>query len=144
MQRHGHGEGHGIDIMTETQWEEKRGHAQKVMRYIEERMRQEHYNQLDNQLDRIMTEIMLTQVDVAELYSPQRVTAVAKAMGLKAGWGLNITTRDTDGRAWHLNDVEMGNRAPRRLLKHPPTIHWKPNVNCIRFNERAQSRTHGW
>ena len=50
------------------------------------------------------------------------MTAVAKAMGLKAGWSLDQPTQDTDGRAWDFNDVEMKNRAARRVLRDKPVL----------------------
>ena len=105
MQTHAHGEATEIDVLSETQWEESRGNAQKAIHCVEERMRREDYHQLHNQLDRTMTKMLLAKMDVAEFYSPQRVTRIAEAMGLKAGWSLVLTTQDHDGRAWGFNDI---------------------------------------
>ena len=47
---------------------------------------------------------------------------MARQMGLKAGWSLDLTTNDTDGRAWNFNDPEMRNRAARRVLIDKPLL----------------------
>ena len=41
----------------------------------------------------IMSNI-LTGVGVSEVCSPARVCAAAKALGMKAGWSLDLTTKD--------------------------------------------------
>ena len=45
---------------------------------------------------------------------------MAGAMGLRSGWSLDITTRDTDGRPRNFNEIEMRNRAVRRVIKDQP------------------------
>eukprot|EP00972_Heterocapsa_arctica_P016733 2468579-Heterocapsa_arctica.AAC.1 len=40
------------------------------------------------------------RADVSEVYSPPRVTTMAKAMGMRAGWALDIRTVDEQGRRW--------------------------------------------
>ena len=47
---------------------------------------------------------------------------MAERLGLKAGWALDLTTCDEDGRPWNFDQVEMRNRAVRRLLKDEPTL----------------------
>ncbi len=39
------------------------------------------------------------KVDVAEVYSPPRITKMAEGMGLKAGWALDLTTTDPEDNA---------------------------------------------
>ena len=48
-------------------------------------------------------------IDISEIYSPKRVTEVAKAMGLVGGLSMDITTCDVDGRRWDFSEVEMRN-----------------------------------
>ena len=40
-----------------------------------------------------------TDNDVSEVYSPPRVTEVAEATGLRAGWALDLTVNQDDGVA---------------------------------------------
>ena len=61
-------------------------------------------------------------IDISEIYSPQRVVEVAKAMGLVGGLSMDITTCDTDGRRWDFSETEMRNRAIRHLIKDKPLL----------------------
>ena len=65
---------------------------------------------------------LLPKIEVAEIYSPPRVTETAKKMGLRAGWALDITTSDVDGRAWDFNQLEMRNRTVRKLVRDKPIL----------------------
>ena len=47
---------------------------------------------------------------------------MARKMGLRAGWGLDLTTHDSDGRAWDFNSKEIRNRAARRVLQDKPLL----------------------
>lgn len=64
----------------------------------------------------------IAKIEVAEVYSPPRVIAMAKRMGMKAGWASDVTTKDQDVRAWDFNQLEMRNRAVRKLLRDEPTL----------------------
>lgn len=118
MQRHGQGEEQELEILTEVQWEERQGHARKVIQFIEEKMRRGHYHRLCNQFGRTMTRMMLAHMGVAEFYSFASVTTMAKAMALNAGWSFDLITQDTGGRAWGFNNAEMRNRTARRVLEY--------------------------
>ena len=37
-------------------------------------------------------------MDVAELYSPPRITEMAEKMNMQAGWAIDFTQLDTDGK----------------------------------------------
>ena len=63
-----------------------------------------------------------TNMDVAEVYSPERVTTMAKKMGLNAGWALDLTTTDELGRNWDFDCVHMRNKATRKLLEDRPML----------------------
>ena len=43
---------------------------------------------------------MGTTVDIAEVFSPPRITAVAQRIGLRSGCNHDLTTPDTDGKPW--------------------------------------------
>ena len=61
-------------------------------------------------------------VDVTEISSPPRTTTTAKRMGLTTGSSMDITTYDVDGRPWDFNEVEMRNRAFRRVMEEKPLV----------------------
>ena len=51
---------------------------------------------------------------VSEIYSPPRVSAVAKlcpSFGILPGFALDLTTHDGDGRHWDFNEDDMRERA---------------------------------
>ena len=79
-------------------------------------------NNISTQLDQIMLQKLVAAMDVAEFYSPPRVADVAMKIGLRAGWSLDLTTHDTDGRAWDFNILEMRNRAARKVLTDKPLL----------------------
>ena len=69
-----------------------------------------------------MLQMMVSAMDVAEFYSPPRVAKMAAEMGLRAGWGMDLTTQDNDGRPWDFNILEMRNRAARKVLEDKPLL----------------------
>ena len=77
---------------------------------------------VSSQLNQTMLQMVVSEMDVAEFYSPPRMTEMAKKMGLRAGWSMDITTNDVDGKAWDFNNKEMRNRAARRLLTYKPLL----------------------
>ena len=51
---------------------------------------------------------------IGEIYSPPRVSAVAKmclSYGILRTFALDLTTNDTDGRQWDFDEEEMRGRA---------------------------------
>ena len=59
--------------------------------------------------------------DVAEIYSPPRVAKMAKRLGMKAGWSLDLTSRDElDNEPWDFNKPEKRARAREVLLRDKP------------------------
>lgn len=77
---------------------------------------------MSEQLDVVMIQLLVNKIKAAEVYSPPRVAEMARKMGLKAGWSLDITTTDHDGRKRDSNDTEMRNRAVRKLFKDEPLL----------------------
>ena len=69
-----------------------------------------------------MLKNLIMNIQVAEVYSPPRVTRMAASMGLRAGWALDLITHDEDGRPWDFDKLEMRNRAARKVLSDKPTL----------------------
>ena len=61
-------------------------------------------------------------VDVTEVYSPERVTAMAQRMGMKGGWAFDLTTADEDGRPWNLSDPVMQKKAMKKIIEDDPFV----------------------
>ena len=60
---------------------------------------------------------------VSEIYSPPRVTRAIKMMPSSeviAGFALDLTTKDVDGRAWNFDEKEMRDRARRKFREEKP------------------------
>ena len=53
-----------------------------------------------SELDNQMNNLVIAGMDVAEIYSPPRISKRASEVGLKGGWSLDLTTKDSDGKAW--------------------------------------------
>ena len=62
------------------------------------------------------------KMDIAEVYSPDRLTIVAKTHGLHAGWAMGITTTDEHGRPWDFDCAHMRNLATRKVLEDKPML----------------------
>ena len=46
--------------------------------------------------------------DVAEVYSPSRVAEMARRIGMKSGWSLDLTCADEeDGEAWDFQSIRQ-------------------------------------
>ena len=58
--------------------------------------------------------------EVAEIYSPPRITAMAKMLGMKEGWALDLTVNDEDGEAWDFSRPEKQRRAKEQLDRNKP------------------------
>ena len=114
-------EGDNVEMIITEQMEETRGHVKKAIHSIQQQMKMEHCD-VSNQLDATMLKMLIGKIEMAEVYSPPRVTEVARKMGLRAGWSLDITICDKDGRNWDFNNVEMRNRAVRKALTDEPLL----------------------
>ena len=61
------------------------------------------------------------KIDVAEVYSPPRITEVANKMGMKPGWALDLTEVDPDdGMAWDFSKAEKQRKAMQLLKDDKP------------------------
>ena len=114
-----HHEAGDIELITEAQVKERRLNVEKAIKAIERRTRSDR-NNMGRQLTDTMFQNLLAKIEVAEVYGPPRVTEMARKLGMRAGWALDVTTTDDDGRAWDFNQLEMRNRAIRRLLQDEP------------------------
>ena len=116
-----HQEAGDIEILTDEQVMEKRNNVTKAIQHIERGYTCNRAN-LEQQLTSTMIKNLLAKIDVAEVHSPPRATTMAERMGLRAGWALDFTTCDEDGRPWNFDQLEMRNRAVHKLLKDEPTL----------------------
>lgn len=73
-------------------------------------------------LDNALMSMNSATMDVAEVYSPPRITTKAKQMGLAAGWSLDLTTVDENGRPWDFDCVHMRNKVARKVMPDQPMI----------------------
>ena len=123
MEKHGYlnNPEQSVEMVSEVQREEMLGRVRKAIHHING-MVEYRRSSIEKQLDKAMMGLLIANVQVAEVYSPPRVTEMAKAMGLKVGWSLDLTTRDSDGKQWNFNETEMRNRAVRLVLKDQPLL----------------------
>jgi len=62
---------------------------------------------------------------LSEIYSPPRVSAVAKlcpSFGILPGFALDLTTHDDDGKTWDFDNDEMRARAWKKLTTEQPLL----------------------
>ena len=79
-------------------------------------MKQESVVKIDTQLVQTMAKMLVANMQMVEIYIPSRTTQVAREMGLWAGWNLDLTIHDVDGKVWDFNSIEMRNRAIRKIF----------------------------
>ena len=71
-----------------------------------------------------------------EIYSPPRVSAVAKmcpSFGILPGFALDLTTDHTDGRHWDFDEEEMHTRAWAKIRSEQPLL-LKGSPMCTAFS----------
>lgn len=110
-----------IEAITREEIEEMRGRVKKAIYIIQKKIAREQEN-VTNRLNIIMMQMLTNEMEVVEVYSPPRITQMARRMGLKAGWSLDLTTCDSDGKAWDFNDTTMRNRAIRKVVNDEPLL----------------------
>ena len=64
----------------------------------------------------------VNNVDITEVYSPWRVNKVASEMSLKPGWSMDLTNTDELGQPWDFSQVEMRNKAYRKIAAQKPLL----------------------
>ncbi len=69
-----------------------------------------------------MMKLVAEDIDVAEIYSPPRVTKTAGQRGLKGGWILDLTTKDDDGKPWDFSPSTVRKRAVIKINKDKPLL----------------------
>ena len=77
--------------MTEEQRAERKNNILAAIVAVEKRQRLDKGG-LGQQLTHTIFRNLILQMEVAEVYSPPRVTTMAEQMGLRAGWALDLTT----------------------------------------------------
>ena len=79
-----------LDLVFEIQRDEMLGHVRKAIYHIDQTSGRQR-SDTEGKLDKAMMELLITNMQVAEIYSPPRVTAMARSMGLRPGWSLGFT-----------------------------------------------------
>lgn len=102
-----------LEVLIVEQMEEMRGCVRKAIHCIQQKLAREQHN-LSAHMDTTMFKTLIGKMEVAEVYSPPRVAEMARNMGFKAGWSLDINICDSDGEPWDFNKVEMRNRVIRK------------------------------
>lgn len=69
------------------------------------------------QLESMKNEVMKMNMDLVEIYSPERVTTMAKKYGLGAGRAMDLTTIDEIGRAWGFDCAHMRNKCDEKSVQ---------------------------
>ena len=110
-----------IKTLTTQDREVQMKHVRDAINHINKRMPTQ-CNDLGTQLDHTMLGMLAKQIQVAEVYNPPRVVEVAKSMGLRGGWSLDLTTHDEHGHPWDFNKQHMRNKAVRKLLSDKPLV----------------------
>ena len=101
------------EVLSEAQMKEKQNQVQSAINEVERKERQNQCGAKESQLNNMMRKLMFEQMEVAEVYSPPRIVEMARRMGLRAGWSLDLTTCDDYGRPWDFNCKQMRNAAVR-------------------------------
>lgn len=71
--------------------EEQRRHPRKATHAVKQKMRGTTCDVV-SQFDKTMLQTMVAAMDVAEFYSLPRTARTAANIGLRVGWGMDITT----------------------------------------------------
>ena len=112
---------HNVGIFARGEVEEIRGHARKAMHAIQQGIIRKRGN-VGEQFNVTMMQTLINKMEMVEAYGPPRVAEMKRQKGFKAGWSLDLTTDDEDGKAWVSNEVEMRNRAARKVLSDEPLL----------------------
>ena len=87
---------------------------------------QEMYDEIESlpaDTDQMVSAIIgIVQAHVAEVWSPPRVTALAKQYGPVPGSAYDIETNDENGEAWDFDRVEQRNKCIFQILQQRPTF----------------------
>lgn len=86
----------------------------------------------EQDLENYMCKITTIGMDVAEIYSPERVTKMAREIGLSAGWAMDITNVDEYGEPWDFDELHMRNKAVRRVIRDRPML-FIGSLMCTEF-----------
>ena len=81
-----------------------------------------HTARLQNETRTQMMKLVAKDIDVAEIYSPPRVAKRPEQYGFEGGWGLDLTTKGSDGKAWHPSSSVIRKRAIDNTKKDKPLL----------------------
>ena len=74
--------------------------------------------------DELMTVVskVIRGADISEVYSPERVVKLPKAMGLAGGLSLDLATCDSKGRPWDFDLPVMRQAAIDHVVRDKPLL----------------------
>ena len=122
VDRHGNMKTDGVaNVATVEQQRTQSKWIKHTMIVLQHKMKSEGEN-LGYMLNNVMLGMLRQEMDVVEVYSPPRVAAMAKQLGFRAGWCLDLTTCDERGVAWDFNRLEMRNKAAWKLIQDKPRL----------------------
>ena len=75
-----------VEMLTKEQLNEKRHNVNRVINVIKQDLRRKGLGNCER-LIQTMFKIVIVKIEVAEVYNPPRVIAMAKRIGMKASWG---------------------------------------------------------
>ena len=87
-------------------------------------------------------------MDVSEIYSPERVTKEASRYGLTKGFSLDLTVEKTPGTPWDFRMIEHRNEAIRMICEQrpmfivgsPPCTEWSTMQNLNKHKWTQEER----
>ena len=93
-------------------------------------------NRLDEYAKQLETEAIVrargAHHAITEIYSPPRITTLAKQMGLQPGYALDLTSRAPDGRFWDFSKARDRLKCWRLLRRDRPyLLIGSPPMHCV-------------
>ena len=93
----------------------KLGSIQEILKQIDK-----GYVAPVNRRQRRTAERKMRGMDVAEAYSPPRITEMAGRMGMNPGFAIDLTQDDDDGEPWDLSKKHKQDKAKKKVEKEEP------------------------
>lgn len=108
------------EILSQEQAQEKKHQVRDSFAEIERRERRHQRGAKECHLNQMMGKLMLEQVEVVEAYSPPRIAAMARKMGLRVAWSLDLMICEEHGQP--LDFKNMRGAAVMKLTRDKPIL----------------------
>ena len=83
---------------------------------------QDRLSERVRELEQVAKEMQIMGVDVAEIFSPPRVVAIASRYGLRPGFSLDLSVNDEDGMPWDFSKKEQRHKAKSMVIEQKPWL----------------------